>query len=364
MMQRVFVLGGYGVFGSQISDQLSKDKNAEIVIVGRDPKKGVPFANSLGAEFMQCDTQNLVALNSILTGAYLVINASGPFQALNYTIPELCIRQGCHYIDIGDGRKYVTEISRLHSSAEAKKIFVCVGASTAPAVTSAAIADLYRDFDQITSIKVALTAGNKNPAGVSTISTILTYIGLPVRVLQNGQWQDMPGWAGEFLEFPKPVGKRRVQLCDLPDLELFPPHFEASNVIFKAGVELTLFNYAFSILASLRKVIPDLNLPALAESLSRLSSLFRAFGTLNGCVAVWVTGQDARQKSLAIVARENGPRVASAPAVLLARKLLSHEISAFGAFACIGFLEIQEIAEFLAPFNISLVHGENGKWQS
>jgi len=262
MAQRVGILGGHGVFGSRIADQLAQDKNSEIKIIGRDATKGVAFANSIGVEFVQCDTKDITTLSKIIAGASLIINASGPFQVLDYAIPRLCIEQGCHYIDIGDGRKHVAEVKQLHSSAQSKKVFVCVGTSTAPAVTSAAITELGHSFKRIHSIKVALTAGNKNQAGTSTIETILTYAGLPIRVWQEGKWHEMAGWgAGEIVSFPKPVGRRRVQLCDLPDLELFPQLFEATTVTFKAGVELTLFNYAISAIASLRKLNPNLNLP-------------------------------------------------------------------------------------------------------
>src|SRR6185436_4899352 len=99
-----------------------------------------------------------------LSDAHLVINASGPFQARDYSIPQACIEQGCHYIDLGDGREYVAGISQLHERAKARGVFVCVGASTTPAVTSAAVAELRSHFPHIRSIKVALNAGNKNQA--------------------------------------------------------------------------------------------------------------------------------------------------------------------------------------------------------
>lgn len=364
MPHTVIILGGYGVFGSHIADQLSQDKSIEVVLVGRDAGKGTPFAHAIGAKFIQCDTQNTAALGRVIAGAHLVINASGPFQARNYTVPELCIANRCHYIDIGDGRRYVADINQLHPQATAQKVFVCVGASTAPAVTSAAVAELTHNGAPVRAIKIALTAGNKNLAGASTIATILSYVGVPIRVWQNGRWQTTPGWgAGEFIRFPAPVGTRRVQLCDMPDLELFPTRFKAETLVFKAGVELTLFNYAFSGLAALRQLKPALNLPALAAPLARLSGLFKMFGSLNGCVAVWVTAQDGTQTALALVARKNGPRVAAAPAVLLARKLLAGEVPALGAFPCLGFLTIREIADFLAPFAITLVRGQNQSWQ-
>ena len=154
-----------------------------------------------------------------------------------------------------------------------------------------------------------------------------------------------------------------MQLCDVPDLELFPRHFEVDHVIFKAGVELTILNYAIAALAKLRQICPPLNLPSLARPPVSVSSLFKPFGTLHGGCAVWVTDMDGRQKSLALVAHENGPRIPASPAILLARKLLSDRISNFGACPCIGFLGLAEFAEFLAPYNIFVAQGENGAWE-
>src|SRR5262249_39488089 len=268
----------------------------------------------------------------------LVINASGPFQAKDYSIPETCIEQGCHYIDLGDGREYVAGISQLDEKAKAHGVFICVGASTTPAITSAAVVELRQRMPKIRSIKVSLNAGNRNPAGVSTIASILAYVGRPVRVWQNRQWREIPGWGlGEFVDFPEPVGRRRVQLCDVPDLELFPGLFDADSVVFKAGVELTLFNYAIASLGQMRKVRPSLDLPALAGPLVWMSTLFKRWGTLCGSFGVWVTGDDGAERSLAFVAPRNGPRVPSAPAVLLARKLLAGGIRERGAFPCVGF---------------------------
>src|SRR5262249_4090989 len=223
----------------------------------------------LGAGFVPCDSRNKASLRDTVSGAQVVINAAGPFQATDYSIPQTCIECGCHYTDLGDGRAYVTGIGQLHESAKAGGVFVCVGASPSPAITSAAVEELRCHAPHLRSIKVTLSAGNKNQAGVSTIASILAYVGLPVRVWQDGRWREQPGWGlGEFVDFPRPVGRRRVQLCDVPDLELFPQMFQADTVVFKAGVELTLFNYALGVLAWLRRLRPSLDLPALAGPLA------------------------------------------------------------------------------------------------
>jgi hypothetical protein len=361
---RIIVLGGYGTFGSLIAEQLPRS-DVQVVLAGRDAVKGQALAAKLGAEFVHCDARSRTSLGNAIAGTQLVINAAGPFQAKDYTIPQTCIEHGCHYIDLADGREYVAGITQLSESAKARDVFVCAGASTTPAITSVAVAELRPYFQRIRSIKVALSAGNKNPAGVSTIASILAYVGLPVRVWQDGRWRERTGWGmGEFVDFPKPVGRRRVQLCDVPDLEFFPSLFGAENVVFKAGVELTVFNYLIGGLAELRKLRPSLRLPALAGPLVFMSKLFKSLGTFHGGFAVWVTGDTGQEQSLAFVAPRNGLRVPTAPAVLLARKWLAGGLMARGAFPCVGFLSLAEFAEFLAPFGVFIVRGENGKWSS
>jgi NAD(P)-dependent dehydrogenase (short-subunit alcohol dehydrogenase family) len=361
-MKKIVILGGYGTFGSLIAEQLARSE-AQLVIAGRDVSKGQAFADSLQAGFVRCDASDRSSLRDTVEGSHLVINAAGPFQATDYSIPQTCIENGCHYIDLGDGREYVSGIAQLHESALAHGVFVCVGASTTPAVTSAAITELRTHFSELRSIKIALTAGNKNRAGVSTIASILAYVGVPVRVWQGGKWSERPGWSmGEVINFPSPVGRRRVQLCDVSDLELFPPLFGAESVVFKAGVELTVLNHAIGVLGHLRRIRPSLNLPALARSLVSVSQLFKPFGTFAGSFGVWVTGDTDQEKNLAFVAPRNGPRVPTAPAVLLARKLLAGAIPGTGAFPCVGYLSLAEFADYLAQFGIFVVRGENGVW--
>lgn len=362
--KRIVIIGGYGTFGRLIAEELVSS-GAQVFVAGRNAARGPSMAASIRAGFVHCDAGSDDSLRAAVAGAWLVINASGPFQAKDYAIPRVCIENGCHYIDLGDGRDYVIGIAELHERARAADVFVCAGASTTPAVTSAAAAELLPLVDHPRSIDIALTAGNKNQAGVSTIASILAYVGTPVRVWQNGAWREVSGWGlGEFIEFPPPVGRRRVQLCDVPDLELFPGLFGVDCVTFKAGVEITAFNYAIAATGLLRRLRLFSNLPALAGPLVRLSGMLKFLGTFHGSVAVCVRGESGQERTLAFVAPNNGPRVPSSPAVLLARKLLAGGIPARGAFPCLGFLGLAEFTEYLAPFGIFVVRGENGAWAS
>jgi hypothetical protein len=352
--QKIVILGGYGTFGSLISEQLANSAN--VIIAGRDRERGQKFADSMGAEFVFCNARDRGSLQKTVSGAYIVINSSGPFLPKEYSIPHTCIEENCHYIDLADDREYVKEFKQLDELAKERGIFSCTGASTTPAVTHALVSELSTQFPHVHSIKIYLSAGNKNRPGISTFESILSYVGTSIRVWKNGQWENFMGWgSSEYFEFPPPVGKRFVQLCDVPDLELFPKLFEADEVIFKAGVELPIFNLGLSVLAQVKRYIPQINLPVLAEPLVKISRLLKNFGSFSGGVLVNLEDESGNRKSLAFVTSHNGPRIPTSPAVLLTRKILRTGPPTHGAFPCMGFIGLDEFRNHLEPFGIKLL---------
>lgn len=360
--RRVVILGGYGSFGRLISEALISEPNAQIVVAGRNREKGMTFANSISVQFIQCDVDDVNSLRQVVADAYLVINTTGPFQQANYAVPRIALESNCHYIDLGDGRAYVTHVGELDKLAQIKKRFVCVGASTSPAITTALIAELQSHFSHINTIKIALSAGNKNKPGASTVKSILSYIGTPIKVWKDGRWQEAFGWGeSEVLSFPLPVGRRRVQLCDVSELTLVPAMVKVDSVLFKAGLELDLFNYGLTSLAWLHKVWQGFSPPLFTTGLMCFSQLFKSMGTFAGGVAVWVNGfenESKIEKSAAIIAPKHGPQVAATPIILLARKILMGDVSKWGAFPCIGFLPLKEIADYLEPFGIFVKYND------
>jgi hypothetical protein len=352
--QKIVILGGYGTFGSLISEQLVNSAN--VVIAGRDRESGQEFADSIGANYVLCNAKDKDSLQKAVSGAYIVINASGPFLPRDYSIPQTCIEENCHYIDLADGREYVKEFMQLDELAKERGIFSCTGASTTPAVTHALVSQLCTRFPHVHSIKIYLSAGNKNKPGISTFESILSYVGTPIRVWNHGQWENFVGWSSsEYIKFPPPVGKRFVQLCNVPDLELFPKLFDADKVIFKAGVELPIFNLGLSVLAQVKRYIPQINLTVLAKPLVKISRLFRNLGSFSGGVLVMLQDARGNKESLSFVTSENGPRIPASPAVLLTRKILRTGPPARGAFPCVGFVNLDEFRSYLEPFGIKLI---------
>ncbi|MGH7138105.1 MAG: hypothetical protein ACREHD_20325 [Pirellulales bacterium] len=213
-----------------------------------------------------------------------------------------------------------------------------------------------------------MSPGNQNPRGVSTVGAVLSYLGRAIRVWRDGRWVDRPGWGDpQCLDFPPPVGRRRVYNCDVPELALFPSAFNARTVRFSAGLELNVLNHLLSVCALPCRWFA-LNLTRRARLFLNLSLMLFPFGTTNGALAVWLRGCDHAgrfiERRIALVTDYDGPATPSSAAIVLTRKMLRSSVPLrTGAFPCVGFLTLDELMAHLRPLGIWCVRGDESGWQ-
>jgi saccharopine dehydrogenase-like NADP-dependent oxidoreductase len=360
MSKKILVLGGYGTFGRRISTAIARIPFVECVIGGRrPPPEAAPVAGD-GARTVAVDIHDSAALRRALEGVFAVVNTVGPFQARDYSVAALCAEMGVHYVDLADARAYVGGIDRLQQRAQQTGCLIVTGASTVPAV-SAALVDLLRgEFDRIDEIHTCISPGNKNPRGAATVRAILSYTGSPLRLRDKGRWREARGWGEpETVVFPAPVGRRRVYLCDVPDLDLFPARYGAQTVTFRAGLQLNVFNYGISLLGWMKRHGWIKDLPRLAPFLIYVSNAFRAAGDAAGGMRVLVRGQkhgrETEHAAFLIARDDNGPAIPCSPSVALIRKWVQHGVPQTGATACVDLLTWEDIKAELLDYDIVLV---------
>jgi hypothetical protein len=362
----VTILGGYGIFGGRVAEALAHHPSCRVRVAGRDGRAGSNFAHRIGAEFRTCDVGDAASLRDALAGSAVVVHAAGPFQGADYRVAEQCLEAGAHYLDLADARDFVVGIGRLDQAARARERLVVSGVSSTPAITSALVQELAGEFSEIEEIQTALSPGNQNPRGASTVGAVLSYLGKPIRIWQGGGWTSRPGWGDvRRLEFPAPVGHRQVRNCDVPDLELFPDRFRARTVRFSAGLELNALNYLLAACAWPCRLF-RLDLVAHARFFLNLSLMLYPFGSKHGALAVWLRGKDAHglaiERRIALVTDYDGPATPSSAAILLTKKVLDWEPPRIGAFPCVGMLNLEEIVNHLGPLGIWCARGDEKGW--
>jgi saccharopine dehydrogenase-like NADP-dependent oxidoreductase len=352
MPLRVVLIGAAGVFGSRIARRLSGDPRFELILAGRRPVVLDRLASALDVANVGVMTLDVEAADMprALAGLHpqLVIHAAGPFQCRDYCVAEACIDCGSDYIDLADGRVFVSGIRRLHDRAVQAGRLIVSGASSVPALSSAVVDALLPKFGTLDSIEHAISPGNRTPRGDATVASILGYCGRPIRIWRNGEWHVAHGWMdGKRQKFP--FGVRRVGVCEVPDLELFPERYAGvRTVVFRAGLELPLLNWGTWCAAALVRMGLIGDLASHARTLRRFSEHFIGAGSDVGGMVVEArgTGRDGSPLCLRwwlMADTGQGPEVPVTPAVVLARELADGRLVTRGAQPCMGLLSLEQI---------------------
>ncbi|WP_108861840.1 saccharopine dehydrogenase NADP-binding domain-containing protein [Ruegeria sp. Alg231-54] len=350
----VVIIGGYGVFGSLTARLLARDGH-QLWLAGRHPEKGRSLAQELGAQTLKLDIGK--APEAVFeVKPDVVIDAAGPFQHYGddpYKVPKLCIAHGCHYLDLSDSAKFTKGIGALNTEATTAGVFALSGASSVPGLSSCIVEDLIEDLDEVDVIDIAILPGNRAPRGMSVIKSIVSGVGRRHQVWRNGAWQTTSGWTDRKLYELEPGMRRAGYSVEVPDIALLPEKTGAKSVMFRAGLELPLMNWALHLLAKLRQH-GHFELPAIAYSaLYILSKALYPFGSDRGGMQVSVSGKRAGQsltrKWKLIAEKGHGPFV---PGVMCRAILREHDNVNAGARPCLAELTRPLVKRAMADLEI------------
>jgi hypothetical protein len=363
MSLRVLLIGASGVFGSRIARQLAGDSRFRLTLAGRQLASLAALRESLGDPAVQLAVLDVAAVRLVETLAalcpQLVIDAAGPFQAQDYRVAEACLACGSDYVDLADGRDFVSGIGRLNGRAKAAGRLLVSGASTLPAFSSAVVDALLPRFRALETIEHAISPGNRTPRGDATVAAILGYCGRPLRLWRDGRWQRGHGWMSTRRQ-TFPFGRRWVGLCDVPDLALFPLRYSGvRTVTFRAGLELRRLHFGTLAAAWLVRLGLIRDLARHAPRLRRISEWFLGAGSDVGGMVAELAGRDVQGEPLRLrwslsAAAGDGPQIPATPAVVLARKLADGELPARGALPCMGLFTLDEALAALDGFAVEV----------
>ena len=355
-MHTVMVLGGYGFFGARISESLASDLSIRLLIAGRDVAKASALAAKLrlpasAAILLDANDPNLAARLQE-SRVDTLIHTAGPFQAQRYTVAAAAINAGCNYVDLADGREFVSGIDSLDGAARARGVTVVSGASTVPALSSAVVDRYLPQFKRLDSIEFGISSGARAP-GLATVRGVFSYGGKPFKEWRRGVWHNTHGWLDLRRHvFPPPLGARWISSCDIPDLTLFPKRYPTVRTVsFHAGFGSALGQLVVCGLAGLVRVRVLPSLTPLAAPLSRISHWIEPLVSDQGGMFVCLDGEGRESNRLYVswnlLARQNhGPYIPCGAAIALARKFANGATLPKGAMPCVGLLTIKE---FLAP---------------
>jgi hypothetical protein len=361
---RVLVLGGYGNFGARICRALARDPVYEIFAAGRDPEGGTRRAGlDTRVQSVRLDIAAPGFATALATlSPEIVIHCAGPFQGQDYRVALAAIAAGAHYIDLADGREFVTRFAEtVDSAARGAHVLAISGASSVPALSSAVVDRLAAQFRHLHEIQIAIAPGQRAPRGVATIASVFSYAGRPIAWRNGGTWTLAHGWQNLVRVRFAGLGMRWAAACDVPDLELFPARYAGVQTVeFRAALELPIQHIALWLAAAMRRGRIPLPMHRWAGSLNRVSSLMDRFGSERGGMLVSLggirsDGQVGRIEWHLTADASCGPEIPCMAALLMAHKIRIGSVSLRGAYPCMGFLSLDEFEPEFSRWSISSV---------
>ncbi|MGM0421497.1 MAG: saccharopine dehydrogenase NADP-binding domain-containing protein [Pseudomonadota bacterium] len=363
-MKHVLIIGGYGNFGSFIARRLASNADIKLIIAGRSLEKaqhfvsGLEAVNKAEAAALDINSDFVAALTRLKPD--IVIHTSGPFQGQDYHVARACIDQGCHYIDLADGREFVAEIDEIDPLARANNVLVISGASSVPGLTAALVDHYQTDFKQLEYLDYGITTAQQTNRGLATTAAILGYTGKPFETLINGRMTRVYGWQDMHRRRYEHLGKRLLGNCNIPDLTLFPKRYPGLKTVrFYAGLEIPFIHVSLWLLSWLVRAGVIRHLEKAAPLLLTLSFLFDCFGSADSGFHMELTGTghdgSIQTRGFELTARAgDGPYIPCMPAIILAGKLARGDLTTTGAYPCMGFISLEDYLHALDGLDISI----------
>lgn len=362
-MTRVLVIGAGGVFGSRLCEGLLRN-GFEVVVAGRSRTRAGATADRLRRAFPDgrvevglMDVATLTPAELEATGAEIVADMAGPFQGAEPTTARAAIAAGIHYVDLADGRDFVAAFPALDAVARAAGVVALTGCSSTPALSNAVLDRLTEGWREVISVEAAISPGARAPRGLSVMQAILSWLGRPVRVFEDGEWTTRRGWSGLYRRDFGAAGRRRVSLCETPDLDVFPARLAPrERALFLAGLEPGAAHFGAWVLAGLVRML-RFNPVQLAGLLVRLSGWASVIGSDRGAMRVEAYGADGEGRAARAVWRlvaepGEGPVTPTLPALAAIKAIATGRVEP-GARACVGLLTLNDIVAEMAPHGLA-----------
>jgi saccharopine dehydrogenase-like NADP-dependent oxidoreductase len=354
----LLLIGASGVFGSRLAALLVQEPDIALTLAGRRRALLDALAKNIGGGSVRTlDRDRVTAAD--LAGYDLVVDCAGPFQGSGTALADAALAARIDYADLADDRDWVAGFAeRYGARASAAGIRMVTGASSIPALSHAVLDRMTGGWRAIDRVAIGIFPGNRAPRGLSVVEAILSYAGRPVRVFDDGRWQQRTGWGETHRVACGAAGRRWASICDTPEQDLLVERYRPRvSATFHAGMELGLLHLGLAVLTIPVRLGWLRSLRPFARPLLRIAQWVRPLGSDRGAMRVAAQGVDGAGRrvtaSWLLEADGNrGPNVPIVPTLALVRRLREGRGPAIGAYHAGGLLDLDDMTLDLCSLGI------------
>ena len=186
---KIVIFGATGFTGELCARFMSeKYSDIPIAIAGRSAEKleKIKNTNNLPFPIVVADAFNVNSLEKMCRDTEVVLSTAGPYHKYGSDLLGVCVKHGCHYIDI-TGEISIFEIAnKLDNEALNSNIVLCPGVGSDVIPTDCLAAYLKDKLPDATHLKMAwATKGSKSSKG--TDKTAVEGMGKGCNIRENGK---------------------------------------------------------------------------------------------------------------------------------------------------------------------------------
>lgn len=252
-MTRIVVLGGAGIIGKAIVQDLAEDV-AEVVVADLDLTAAQQVADQIGrgctAQYVNVTNPDL--LDEVLKGADACINSAQYY--FNLAVMQGCLRNQVPYIDLGGLFHTTRKQLKLAEDFKAAGVTAVLGLGSCPGVANVQAGYLAAMLDSVESVKIyngSTIDEGESLSWAYSIETILDEISQPAMIFRGGDFHAVaPLSEEEFFMFPEPIGYAKTHLSLHSEVATIPLSL-ATKGIQECFFKITFFGYSE---AALRKM--------------------------------------------------------------------------------------------------------------
>jgi saccharopine dehydrogenase-like NADP-dependent oxidoreductase len=148
-MTKFGIVGGYGGVGIEVAKSLLETTEHEIIIGGRDKRKGEVAAENMGPRAFSrvVDVYDQSSLDNFCRMCDIVINCAAPSRSIFDRVALASMRQGIHYVDTGgDSLLYNALISSKEEEIKRKRLTFIVSAGIYPGLSGVFIVSEAKNY--------------------------------------------------------------------------------------------------------------------------------------------------------------------------------------------------------------------------